>query len=236
MKLIPFIFSVSPLILSATALASIDIRHEYKTERDYHSSRAKFGYKYEDNWKFGLELKFRSKDQTDFMGNVEVNAKEFTLEYNHRINREWKFSPSMPIETSYGNETYKPQLRLTYTPLSNKNWAMSGRYRLDIKPHEEIKKHRHRLTFVNSYKTESFRYVYEGNFYHSDNSNYHLYDGRRNNYEHNLKITYRGADDWMPYIEFGDISRGSSSHHRELRTRIGVRYAFDIFERDELEY
>lgn len=214
------------LLIPVTAMASFDVRHEYKTSRKEHTSRMKVGHKFQSNVSIGLEVKFRSKDSQDFMRDVEAYAKEFSIQYDHTLSPQWRLSPGMPVETSNGNETYKPQLRLTYRPAWDKALSLSGRYRLDIKPHETVNKFRHRLTFVAGYNLPNWSASYEGNVYYSDNSNYHLYNGDRTNWEQNVKATYRAIGNWRPFFEIGDIAVNSQSSERELRTRVGIQVPF----------
>lgn len=235
MKLFSLFFLVVALSLPMVVRASFDVRHQYLGEKEFHSSRMKMGYKLENDFSFDVEIKFRSKDQTKFMDDLEVNEKELTLGHHHKINDEWILSPGMPVSINDdNNKTYKPQLRLTYKPKEIKTLSLAGRYRLDIKPHETVNRLRHRFTYTASYKpSPNWSWGYEGNYYYSDNSNYLLYDNDRTNYEHNIKINFLGGA-WSPYIEFGNVSVSSTSDHRELRARAGLRYSFNFYERDKV--
>ncbi|MBW8190470.1 oligogalacturonate-specific porin KdgM family protein [Neiella marina] len=226
MTLSRFLLLILVLFVSNTVHASFNIRHEYKSNRQEHTSRMKVDHKFDSNVSVGLEVKFRSKDSQDFMKDVEAYAKEFSIAYDYTLSPQWRLSPGMPVETSNGNETYKPQLRLTYRPSWDKMLSLSGRYRLDIKPHETVNKFRHRLTFVAGYNFQKWAASYEGNVYYSDNSNYHLYNGDRKNWEQNFSFRYRAVGNWAPFFELGDISVSNQSDDRELRMRAGIRVSF----------
>ncbi|MCL1142172.1 oligogalacturonate-specific porin KdgM family protein [Shewanella gaetbuli] len=214
---------VSSVCFDASA-ASIDFRHEYKGETDQHASRIKMGNTFDNNLSISLELKFKGENG-EFMDNLQSNGTEIDVGYKIKLNDEWTLAPGMPIEFGNSGSTYKPQIRLTYQPAALKGWSFSGRYRLDLKPGEDIKRYRHRYTANIVYKYNLWSFNFEGNYYYADNSEYLLYDDDRTNYENNLTINYKMGK-WTPWVEFGDVSISNDSNDRELRSRVGIRYSF----------
>ncbi|MGY5449529.1 oligogalacturonate-specific porin KdgM family protein [Agarivorans sp. MS3-6] len=211
--------------VSANAAAtSVDFRHEYKSDTKQHASRVKMAHTFDNNFALALELKFKG-EEGKFMEDLQSNGSEIDLGYRYKINDQWALIPGMPIEFSDAGTTYKPQLRLTYTPENLSGFSLSGRYRLDIKPSEDINKYRHRYTANIAYKYQQWAFGLEGNYYYSDNPEYLLFDNGRTNYENNFTVHY-SMGDWTPWLEFGDVSVSSNSSQRELRSRIGLRYSF----------
>jgi hypothetical protein len=226
---------IATSVLSANVYAaSIDFRHEYKGKTDQHASRVKMGNTFENNLSLDLELKFKGKDG-DFMQDLQQNGSEIGINYKYAINNEWALQPGMPIEFGTGNDdrgnvTYKPQLRVTYTPDAVDSLSLSGRYRLDIKPGQsdedgQDKKYRNRFTFNAGYSIDNLRLGLEMNYYKSHDSSYILYDDKDTNYENNITAHYKMGD-WTPWVEFGDVSVDSTKDTRELRSRVGIRYSF----------
>lgn len=208
---------------------SLDFRHEYKSDTKQHSSRVKMGHTFDNNLSFDLEVKFKGADGK-FMEDLQSNGTEIGINYKYQINDEWALIPGMPIEFGNSGDTYKPQLRLAYTPKALEGLSISGRYRLDIKPGESNtdsgdKRYRHRYTANLGYNYGLWSFGAETNYYYADSSDYLLFNNKRSNYEHNLTVHYSmGA--WSPWVEFGDVSIASDSGDRELRSRIGIRYRF----------
>ncbi|WP_137674680.1 oligogalacturonate-specific porin KdgM family protein [Agarivorans sp. Toyoura001] len=212
-------------LLSVNAMAtSVDFRHEYKSDTKQHASRVKMAHTFENNFSMALELKFKG-EEGKFMEDLQSNGSEIDLGYRYKINDQWALIPGMPIEFGTSGTTYKPQLRLTYTPEKVKGLSVSGRYRLDVKPGEDVKKYRHRYTANIGYKYQQWAFGLESNYYYADNSDYLLYNNDRTNYENNFTIHY-SIGDWTPWLEFGDVSVSDQSSQRELRSRIGLRYNF----------
>ncbi|PKF60568.1 N-acetylneuraminic acid outer membrane channel protein NanC [Psychromonas sp. psych-6C06] len=204
--------------------ASLDFRHEYRGKTDQHSSRVKMGNTFENNLSIDLELKFKGADG-EFMKDLQNNGSEIGINYKWAINSEWALQPGMPIEFGASSDTYKPQLRVTYTPDAVDDLSLSARYRLDVKPGEDEKKFRNRYTFNAGYKIENLSLGIELNYYKSHDSDYLLYDGKDTNYENNLTAHYKMGN-WTPWLEFGDVSINELSSTRELRSRVGIRYSF----------
>ncbi|GLS92699.1 membrane protein [Psychromonas marina] len=226
MKLIKssvILFATSVISLNAYS-ASVDFRHEYKGKTDQHSSRVKMGNTFDNNFSIGLELKFKGKDGK-FMKDLENNGSELDLGYKWAINNEWALQPGMPIEFGAESATYKPQLRVTYTPEAVKGFSVSGRYRLDIKPGQDDKKFRNRYTANLGYSIENWSFGLEMNYYKSHEESYILFNNKDTNYENNLSASYK-VGDWTPFVEFGDVSVAADKDTRELRSRIGIRYSF----------
>ncbi|NKF49179.1 N-acetylneuraminic acid outer membrane channel protein NanC [Shewanella sp. WXL01] len=203
---------------------SVDFRHEYKNDSQKHASRMKMGGSPTKNLSMSLELKFKSPTG-GFMDGVEATGAEIDTGYKFKLADEWELIPGMPVEFSGDNATYKPQLRLTYKPLSVDGLSISARYRLDVKPHESVKRFRHRYTANLGYKHNRWAYALELNQYYAADGNYHLYDNGRSNYENNLTVRYSQGK-WSPWFEVGDVSVSATSDKRELRSRVGIKYQF----------
>ncbi|MBR9729174.1 oligogalacturonate-specific porin KdgM family protein [Shewanella intestini] len=218
--------AVGLALLSPNAMAtSIDFRHEYKHSTDRHASRVKIGHTFDKKYAVSLELKYKGKD-AEFMKDLHFNGAELAFGYKLKLNDQWTLSPGLPIEvSSSGNKTYKPQLRLTYYPGNIQGLSISGRYRLDMKPSEDIKRLRHRFTTNIGYKYQNWSLGLEGNYYYADHSDYILFNNKRTNYETNLTAHYK-AGKWTPWVEFGDVLVDSHTSQRELRSRVGIRYSF----------
>ena len=212
------------LVCSNANAASLDFRQEYKSGTDQHASRVKMGHTFDSNFSVSLELKFKGADG-EFMQDLQSNGSELDLGYRIKLNDQWTLIPGMPIEFGTSGATYKPQLRLTYTPKSIEGLSLSGRYRLHVKPGEDIKRLRHRYTVNIGYKYQNWSFGFEGNYYYADNDDYLLYNDNRTNYENNLTAHYK-IGNWTPWVEFGDVSVSDDSSQRELRSRIGIRYSF----------
>lgn len=214
---------------TAASATSLDFRHEYKSDTKQHASRVKMGHTFENNLSVDLEVKFKG-EEGKFMEDLKSNGTEIGINYKYQINDEWALIPGMPIEFSNSGDTYKPQLRLTYTPKAWEGFSISGRYRLDVKPGESNtdngdRRLRHRYTANLGYKYQQWTFGAELNYYYSDSSDYILYDNKRTNYENNLTVHYKMGD-WTPWVEFGDVSVDKNSSDRELRSRVGIRYSF----------
>lgn len=230
------ITAVTASILSVNSYAaSIDFRHEYKSDTKQHASRVKMGTTFENNFMVDVEVKFKGAEGK-FMKDLQNNGSEIGLNYRYNINNEWALQPGMPIEFGLpsddyeGNVTYKPQLRLTYKPEAVDGLSVSGRYRLDVKPGQSDvngvdRKYRNRYTFNLGYSIEKLSLGLEMNYYQSHDDSYILYDNKNTNYENNLTASYK-IGDWTPWLEFGDVNVASDSDKRELRSRVGLRYSF----------
>ena len=212
------------LMCSNADAASLDFRQEYKSSTDQHASRVKMGHTFDGRFSVGLELKFKGAEGK-FMEDLQSNGSELDLGYRIKLNDQWTLITGMPIEFGSSGATYKPQLRLTYKSDAIDGLSLSGRYRLDVKPGEDIKHLRHRYTVNIGYKVENWTFGFEGNYYYADNSEYLLYNDSRTNYENNLTAHYK-IGNWSPWVEFGDVSVSDDSSQRELRSRIGIRYSF----------
>jgi len=230
MKLNKSILAIITTSLLSTNIyaASIDFRHEYKGKSEQHASRIKMYNTFENKLSVGLELKFKGAEGK-FMNDLQQNGSELGLDYKYVINSEWALQPGMPIEFATSGTTYKPQLRLTYTPEAIADLYVSGRYRLDVKPGQSTeavnKKYRDRYTLNLGYKIENLSLGLEMNYFQSHDSSYVLYDGKDTNYENNVTASYKMGN-WTPWAEFGDVNRDSNSDIRELRSRVGIRYSF----------
>ncbi|RKF18168.1 N-acetylneuraminic acid outer membrane channel protein NanC [Alginatibacterium sediminis] len=228
MKITPIVTALLSLgLLSATAnAASIDFRHQYNSESKNHSSRVKMGNTFDNNFSVSLEVKFKGEDPTDFMKGLQNNGTEIGLGYTYKLSDQWALQPGMPIEFRDSGTTFKPQLRLTYTPASIDGLSLSGRYRLDVKNGApDYEKYRHRGTFNAGYKMDQWKFGYEFNYYYADDAQYTLYDNGRTNYDHNVTAHY-SMGDWTPWVELGDVSVGKETSKRELRSRVGIAYKF----------
>jgi hypothetical protein len=179
---------------------------------------------FDNNFSIALELKFKGEDGK-FMKDLQSNGSELDLGYKWAITSEWALQPGIPIEFSSSSTTYKPQLRLIYTPDAIVGFSVSGRYRLDVNPGEGDKKFRNRYTFNAGYKVENWSFGLEMNYYKSHKNTYELFNGKDTNYENNLTVSYK-AGNWTPFVEFGDVNVDSVSDTRELRSRVGIRYSF----------
>ncbi|WP_241901765.1 oligogalacturonate-specific porin KdgM family protein, partial [Vibrio breoganii] len=94
---------------TSVSAASLNVRHEYKSHTEQHSTRIKMGDSI-GNFYFSGELKFKGADG-DFMKDLENNGWELDLGYRYKIDgTNWTIQPGMPIEGRSAGMTYKPQL------------------------------------------------------------------------------------------------------------------------------
>ncbi|CAM3125223.1 oligogalacturonate-specific porin KdgM family protein [Vibrio rarus] len=215
---------ITTVVATSATAASFNIRHEYKSHTDQHSSRIKMGDSI-GNFYFSGELKFKGEDG-EFMKDLKNNGWELDLGYRYKIeNSNWTIQPGMPIEGRSSGMTYKPQLRATYALDSVDGLSLSARYRYDIKTYSDgdSNQYRHRITGNVNYSVAAWKFGFEANYYNADG--YDIYDNSEENYELNLTAG-RKFGDWYPYVEFGDVSTSSQSATRELRSRVGLTYSF----------
>ncbi|WP_299686591.1 oligogalacturonate-specific porin KdgM family protein [uncultured Vibrio sp.] len=209
---------------TSVSAASLNIRHEYKSHTEQHSTRLKMGDSI-GNFYFSGELKFKGADG-DFMKDLQNNGWEFDFGYKYKLtNSNWTLQPGMPIESRTGGMTYKPQLRATYDMQSVDGLSLSARYRHDIKTYStgEDTENRHRLTGNVNYSVADWKFGFEANYYNA--IGYDIYNNTEENYELNLTAG-RKIGNWYPFVEFGDVSTSAESATRELRSRVGLSYNF----------
>ncbi|WP_261818106.1 oligogalacturonate-specific porin KdgM family protein [Vibrio gallicus] len=210
---------------TSVSAASLNVRHEYKSHTEAHSTRVKMGDSI-GNFYFSGELKFKGQDQTKFMQDLKNNGWELDLGYRYKIDgTNWTIQPGMPIEGRESGMTYKPQLRATYALESVDGLSLSARYRYDIKTYSngDSTQNRHRITGNVNYSVADWKFGFEANYYNADG--YNIYNNTEENYELNLTAG-RKFGDWYPYVEFGDVSTGDDKATRELRSRVGLTYSF----------
>ncbi|MFA0255174.1 N-acetylneuraminic acid outer membrane channel protein NanC [Vibrio breoganii] len=210
---------------TSVSAASLNVRHEYKSHTEQHSTRIKMGDSI-GNFYFSGELKFKGADG-DFMKDLQNNGWELDLGYRYKIDgTNWTIQPGMPIEGRSAGMTYKPQLRATYALESVDGLSLSARYRYDIRTHSngDSTQFRHRITGNVNYSVADWKFGFEANYYDAEDS-WILWDGKSENYELNLTAG-RKFGDWYPYVEFGDVNASSTSATRELRSRVGLTYSF----------
>ena len=227
-------------LCSSLFAASIDYRHEYKFKTKLHTNRVKMANTFKNNIAVSVELKFRSvkerailddlyrtAEKRDVLDDFLRTGSEISMTYRWDINTQWGLQPGLPIAFSEYDNTFKPQLRLIYSPKQLSDLSMNIRYRLEIKPTQQVldNKCRSRYTFNAGYNIQKVRLGIELNYMHAHSDTYILFDNKNTNYETNFVASYK-ISNWRPWLELGNVSTIPTSDERELRLRFGIAYGF----------
>ncbi|PMO56414.1 hypothetical protein BCT06_03675 [Vibrio breoganii] len=244
---------VATLFAGAASAGTLDYRTEYKHDDEKWAHRAKIGssVKIADPAKlyFSIEQKWQSEaneDKTvDFWNNTSRGDSEFDWGVQYKINKNWYVQPGMPITFGSNKTTYKPQLRVGYK--ANFGLTTALRYRHEFQDYDSTATdftdvngdkivradktmQQGKWTLTGSYKFsnptfKNLKLSYEANYVKS-------YENERkaNNedweWDLGVIVGYQ-IDNFRPYMEFWTVDQGSSAEdNRQLRTRIGLKYAF----------
>ncbi|PML04516.1 hypothetical protein BCT86_02125 [Vibrio breoganii] len=244
---------VATLFAGAASAGTLDYRTEYKHDDEKWAHRAKIGssVKISDPAKlyFSIEQKWQSESNddgsVDFWNNTSRGDSEFDWGVRYALDGGWWLQPGMPITFASTKTTYKPQFRVGYKAGFGLTTAL--RYRHEFQDYTsdggtftdtdgnkvdraDKTLQQGKWTLTGSYKFsnptfKNLKLSYEANYVKS-------YENERkaNNedweWDLGVIVGYQ-IDNFRPYMEFWTVDQGSSAEdNRQLRTRIGLNYAF----------
>lgn len=210
---------------------SLDLRHEWQdTNKGNHKDRMLVSHRFANGLGFSLEAKWRqdSSDPTlDKPYHEQVSdGTEAVVSYQHRFDDAFTLQPGFSLESSSNNNGYRPYLRAQYNLTRDLNIA--GRYRYEYNrttsKGSEGDEKTNRGDFWLSYAfhkdwSVEYNYVYK-------RSNKVIFDGGKNDYEHNVTLAYKWNKSWKPYIEVGNVKQDSKNDNRQTRYRVGLNYSW----------
>ncbi|MDE1165186.1 MAG: oligogalacturonate-specific porin KdgM family protein [Pseudomonas sp.] len=216
--------------------ASLDYRHQYTDEDRAHADRIKLNYRMDSGLGFEAEMKYRTAgDRQDIAyDNMVNNGHEFSVNYNYLLSPRSTLTPAFQMDSSSDATTYKFGLKYKYK--INDAFYMATRYRLDTKKldrdkiDEDMADHAKDDQHINRFEgwlgyTPASRWAYEYQFIYFK-TDYIRYDNKKSDYEQNLSIKYKLTQQWVPFMEIGDIKVNTTSDDRQARWRLGVQYNF----------
>ncbi|WAH56081.1 oligogalacturonate-specific porin KdgM family protein [Pseudomonas silvicola] len=216
--------------------ASIDYRHQYTDDDRAHADRIKLNYRLDSGLGFEAEMKYRTAgDRQDVAyDNMVNNGHEFTVSYNYVLNPQATLTPAFQMDSSSDATTYK--FGLKYKHKLSDAFYVATRYRLDTrkldrdKVDEDMPDHAKDDQRINRFEgwlgyTPASKWAYEYQFIYFK-TDYIRYDNRKSDYEQNLIIKYKLTQQWVPFMEIGDVKVDTTSDDRQVRWRLGVLYNF----------
>lgn len=226
------LFLALTVISSYTTLthaATIDFRHEYKSDSQANANRIKISGSSGNDY-FSVEMKYSgSEGSGGGFNNLERGDSEFEYGHKFKLNDKWLIQPSMPITMGNEKTSFKPQVRVYYYFDSGITAKVRYRYKYTHYT-DDNGSDSQRLGEITTNLTYTWDKLVQLDF-ESDYSK--SYDGiaqfnnKDYNYYYNLKLGYKIPNSkWRPYVEFGNVSVSSSSDERQLRSRLGITYSF----------
>jgi hypothetical protein len=211
------------LFCTSVSAVSLDYRQEYKHESESFASRVKMGHSVGSH-SFDIEAKQSGAPFSDW----ERGDNEFSYSYTIKLDDNWSIQPGMPVTFGSGQVTYKPQIRAQYA--FDSGLVTKLRYRHEIRDYTEgagdTVEQKSKVTGNLDYKLDNIVLGLEGNYEKGLDDQVYFNNGDTN-WDVNFKIGYSSSDvAWRPYVEFGNVSVSSDSDERQLRSRIGLTYAF----------
>ena len=220
------------LIASANAMAmSIDVRHEVSdTTKHDHKDRVLISHRFPNGFGLSLEAKWKQDSSKDKKGKAFheqiSNGTDIVASYLYQLNDTLNIQPGFSLESNSSTNGYRPYLRGQYT--INKFFYVASRYRYEYKRtaskgsdgDEKINRGDIWLGYkINDQWQLEYNYVYK-------RSDKVLFDNKKSDYEHDVKLAYSWDKNWKPYIQIGNIKQNSTSDQRQTRFRAGVAYSW----------
>lgn len=229
---VKLIIAVIALASSFNTLAtSIDVRHEISdTSQHDHKDRVLISHRFANGFGLSLEAKWKqdsSKDERGKAFHEQIsNGTDIVASYLYKLNDTVSIQPGFSMESNSSTNGYRPYLRGQYT--INEYFYVASRYRYEYKRtaskgsdgDEKINRGDLWLGYkINAQWQMEYNYVYK-------KSDKVLFDNKKHDYEHDVKLSYRWDKNWKPYIQVGNVKQDSTSDHRQTRFRAGVAYSW----------
>ncbi|WP_409307688.1 oligogalacturonate-specific porin KdgM family protein [Pectobacterium sp. B1J-3] len=227
-------------LISVNAMAvTIDYRHEMKdTPKNDHRDRLSVSHRFANGFGLSVEAKWKngepSKETTPNKPYHEQvsNGTEVVASYVYNFNKTFSLEPGFSLDSSSNSNNYRPYLRgkVNITP----DLSTSLRYRPyylrnsnKIGTTESTQENGYNLTAVVSYKfLKDFQIDYELDYKKANKAGKTLYDNDNDNFDHDVKLSYKLDKNWKPYTAIGNVAESGTSDHRQTRFRVGVQYSF----------
>lgn len=227
-KITPIVFLLT-FLSTNTFSTTLDYRHEYFDDYNSHRDRIQVAHRFGNNLGFVLETKYRSggSKNGEAYSDLVSNGTEAEINYFYKVNNTYSLLPGLLQWSSSDYSSWRPFIRLNYKV--NDDLTLSARYRYEYTRYDDksIKNDdiTHRGDAWIAYSlSDTWRAEYNYVYKQSEDNN--LYNNKKNDYEHNIKIDYKWSASWTPYIEAGNVSVRNSASDRQTRLRLGVKYTF----------
>lgn len=216
------------LLLASTSsqAVTLDVRHEWLDDSKQHKDRFMVSHRFKNGFGFSLEAKWKSggDNQNKAFTDLVDNGTESTVSYQYEAIPTWFLQPGFTLESGSDNSIYKPFLTTGYQFDSGIYFNVRYRYEYtrSTKENTEDKK-TNRGEFWLGYRLADWRFEYNYIYKRSDQV---LYDNDKWDYEQDLKVAYNINNQWIPYVQVGDVSVRKTADDRQTRLRIGFQYNF----------
>ncbi|KGA34195.1 porin [Pectobacterium carotovorum subsp. carotovorum] len=228
-------------LISVNAMAvTIDYRHEMKdTPKNDHRDRLSISHRFDNGFGISAEAKWRqaNNDNTPNKPYHETvsNGTEVVASYVYKINKTFQIEPGFSLDSSSTSNNYRPYLRgraavtddfsvsFRYRPYYLRNSGLNiGKANGD----PSVEKG-YNLTTVLSYKfLKDFQVDYELDYKKATKAGKTLYDNDNDNFDHDVKLSYKWDKNWKPYTAVGNVAEDGKTDRRQTRFRVGVQYSF----------
>jgi len=217
-------------VLSGCAFYSnaviIDMRHEYLDISEQNRNRILVSHRFSSGVGLSIEGMFKSggNNTSKPFSDIVDNGTAYSVSYLYKMTPSLNVQPGFEFATGSSNSVYKPYLRAKYS-FSNEIYV-SGRYRYEyVRNTAQGKEDEHvtRGDIWLGYRYNSLIFELNGMYKKSDRIKF---DNRKEDYEYNGRIAWKYNENWMPYIELGNISVSANSSDRQTRYRFGLQYIF----------
>lgn len=233
---------VASLVSMSSMAVTFDYRHEMKdTKNADHKDRLLvshrfdngFGLSSEASWKNG-EPSGRTTPNKPYHEQVS-NETEIIASYLYNFNKTYSLESGLSYVTSSGSANYRPYIRakanvmddltvsLRYRPYFKRNSSNIGVAGKDTSESGYTFTGNIDYTFLTSF---TIGYELEYNKTTKAGATYYRYDKDSDNFDHNVKLSYKWDKNWKPYLEVGNVAEDGATDHRQTRYRVGVQYSF----------
>ncbi|MBW7981893.1 oligogalacturonate-specific porin KdgM family protein [Enterobacillus tribolii] len=218
-------------LLSVNALAvTIDYRHEMRdTSKRNHADRLLISHRFANGFGLSSEVKWKSGDNKPdkAYNDVVSNGTEIVASYLYKFDDTYSLEGGMAMESSSSTNNYRPYLRPGIK--FNKDLSATFRYRPYYKrvasgAGEDERGHQFNLVVSYNFLTD---YTFTNEFEYKHAENAILWDGDKDDWLYEGKITYKWDKNWRPYAAIANVSGPSKyTDERQTRYRVGIQYVF----------
>ncbi|WP_192456911.1 oligogalacturonate-specific porin KdgM family protein [Musicola keenii] len=233
---------VASLVSMSSMAVTIDYRHEMKdTAKADHKDRLLISHRFDNGFGLSSEASWKNGASTNQTtpnkpyNEMVSNETEVIASYLYNFNKTFSLESGLSYVTSSSSANYRPYVRAKANVIND--LTMSLRYRPYFKRYSSN-------IGVSGKDTSESGYTFTGNIDYTflkdytigyeleyakttkAGVSYYRYDNDSDNFDHNVKLSYKWDKNWKPYMEVGNVAQDGTSDHRQTRYRVGVQYNF----------